>query len=51
MADNMIQPLRRSHFWIWIVLAITLPSLFAASLMVRHQTTPKNLALHWERVK
>ena len=47
----MIQLLRRSHFWIWIALAILLPILFAAGLAARRDTTPKNSAVHWEQYK
>jgi len=45
----MIQPLRRSHLWIWIALAVSLPVLFAAGLAARRDTTPNNPAVHWER--
>jgi len=47
----MIQPLRRSHFWIWIGLAVLLPLLFTAGLAVRRETTPSNPAVHWEQYK
>src|SRR5437667_12334550 len=50
-ADYMIQPLRRSHFWIWIVLSVLLSVLFTAGLIVRRPTTPKNPTLHWEEYK
>lgn len=47
----MIQPLRRSHFWIWIGIAALLPVLFVAGLVVRRDTTPTNPAVHWETLK
>ena len=47
----MIQPLRRSHLWIWIVLSALLPILFAAGLVARRDTTPNNLSVHWEQYK
>lgn len=47
----MIQPLRRNHLWIWIVLAVSLPVLIAAGLLVRRTTAPANPTLHWERYK
>jgi hypothetical protein len=47
----MIQPLRRTHFWIWIALAVLLPILFTAGLLVRETTAPNNPAVHWENYK
>jgi len=47
----MIHSLRRTHFLIWIGLAVLLPILFAAGLMSRRATTPNNPALHWEQYK
>jgi len=47
----MIEPLRRAHFRIWIVLSVLLPILYAASLIVRRPTTPKNPNVHWEKYK
>ena len=47
----MIQPFRRTHFWIWIVLSTLLSLLFTAGLSVRQTTTPKNPDLHWEKYK
>jgi len=47
----MIEPLRRSHFRIWIVLSALLLVLFTASLIVRRPTTPKNPNVHWEKYK
>ena len=47
----MMQPLRRSHLRIWVVLSTLLTALFAAGLMSRRPTMPKNPAVHWERYK
>lgn len=47
----MVEPLRRSHFGIWIALSALLSVLFAAGLIVRRPTTPKNLNVHWEKYK
>jgi hypothetical protein len=47
----MIQPLRRSHFGIWIALAVTLPILLVAGLSGRRDTTPNNSNVHWEHYK
>ena len=47
----MIQPLRRAHFRIWLVLALLLYAVFLASLLARRTTTPPNPAIHWERVR
>jgi hypothetical protein len=47
----MIQPLRRAHFRIWLVLAIVLYAIFIASLLVRRSTTPSNPNLHWEQLR
>jgi hypothetical protein len=44
----MIQPLRRRHFSIWILLTSLLVVLFTAALAVRRPTTPTNPALRWE---
>ena len=48
---KMIQPLRRHHLRIWVVLSTLLALLFAAGLIVRRPTTPKNAALHWEQFR
>ena len=50
-AAGMIQPLRRTHFWIWIVLTALLSLMFTAGLIVRRPATPKNPDLHWEKYK
>jgi hypothetical protein len=44
----MIQPLRRSHFWTWVALAVLLPALLALGLAARRSTTPVNPALDWK---
>lgn len=47
----MIQPLRRCHFRIWMVLPVLLYALFIAGLLVRRSATPPNPALHWEEYR
>ena len=47
----MVQPLRRAHFWIWIVLAIALPAVFAVAIAARHSATPPNPSVSWEKYK
>jgi hypothetical protein len=47
----MTQPVRRVHFWVWIILAVLVPVVFIASLIVRRTTTPKNPNVHWEQYK
>ncbi len=47
----MIQPLRRGHFRIWILLAVLLPILLLAGLAAQHPTTPWNPAVNWESFK
>jgi hypothetical protein len=47
----MTQPLRRTHLWIWVALAVLLPVLFTAGLVARRDTTPNNPAVHWEQYK
>ena len=44
----MTRPLRRAHARIWLILAILLPVLFVAGLLVRQPTTPSNPDFHWE---
>jgi len=46
----MIQPLRRAHFRIWVVLALLLYAVFLAGLLARRTTTPRNPTLQWERL-
>lgn len=47
----MIQPLRRAHSRIWVVLALLLCAVFVASLMARRTTTPPSPTLHWENLR
>jgi len=47
----MIQPLRHTHFWVWVFLSAFLGALFAAGLIVRRPTMPNNPTVHWERYK
>jgi len=47
----MIQPLRRSHFWIWIGLSVLLPIFFVVGVLSRQTITPVNPAVHWESFK
>jgi hypothetical protein len=47
----MIQPLRRAHFRIWVLLALLLYAVFVAGLLLRRTTTPPNLTLQWERLR
>jgi hypothetical protein len=43
----VIQPLRRAHFRIWVVLAVVLYAVFISGLLVRRTSTPPNPNLHW----
>jgi hypothetical protein len=47
----MIQPLRRAHFTIWMVLAVLLYAVVFAGLTARRSTTPTNPNLHWENLR
>ncbi len=47
----MIQPLRRAHFRIWLVLAVLLYAVFIAGLLARRSTTPPNPNFHWEQLR
>lgn len=47
----MIQPLRRTHFRVWVALAVLLYAVFLAGLLVRRTATPPNPTLHWEEVR
>jgi hypothetical protein len=47
----MIQPLRRAHLHIWIVLAAALYAIVIAGLVARRSATPRNPNLHWERFR
>jgi hypothetical protein len=44
----MIAPLRRAHYRIWLVLAITLYAVFIAELLSWRTTTPPNAGLQLE---
>src|SRR5215471_12658049 len=45
---TMIQPLRRLHFRIWLVLPVIFAVLFGAGLLVRRSTMPANAHIRWE---
>ena len=47
----MIQPLRRAHFRIWLLLAVVLYAIFIAGLVLRRTSTPANPNLQWERYR
>jgi hypothetical protein len=47
----MIQPLRRAHLRIWIVLTALLYGLVIAALAARRSATPPNPNLHWEQFR
>ena len=47
----MTRPLRRRHLQIWIVLALALPLLFGAALVVRRETAPINGHFDWEQLR
>lgn len=47
----MIQPLRRAHDRIWVVLVLLLYAVFLAGLLARRTTTPVNPTLHWEQLR
>ncbi len=47
----MIRPLRRAHFRIWIVLTAALYAIFAAGLLARRDTTPRNRGVDWEKLR
>jgi hypothetical protein len=47
----VIQPLRRAHFRIWVVLAVVLYAVFISGLLVRRTSTPPNPNLHWEQFR
>ena len=44
----MIQPLRRTHFWAWVALAVLLPALLVLGLSARRSATPANPELNWK---
>ena len=47
----MTRPLRRAHRWIWLALAVLLPALFLAGLLVRQEPQPPNVGLQWSAYK
>jgi hypothetical protein len=47
----MIRPLRRAHFWIWLVLAAAMYAVFVAGLLARRTATPLNTNLHQEQYR
>jgi hypothetical protein len=47
----MIQPLRRAHHRIWLVLPILLYAVFIAGLLARRSNTPPNPNFHWEQLR
>lgn len=49
--ERMMQPLRRNHLSIWVVLPILLGVLFVAGLMARRTTMPVNSGVHWDKYK
>jgi hypothetical protein len=40
----MIQPLRKVHRWVFVLLAIVLPLLFIAGLRARHHLLPEKVS-------
>jgi hypothetical protein len=44
----MTRPLRRAHFYIWVLLSLVLVLLVSASLVERRSTTPVNSGLQLE---
>jgi len=51
VGTDMIATLRRAHYRIWVVLAVLLPIVFAAALLARRETTPRNQQLYWEQYR
>lgn len=47
----MIQPLRRAHFRIWLVLLVVLYATLIGGVLARRTTTPPNPNLLWERYR
>jgi hypothetical protein len=45
----MIEPLRRLHRRVWIVLAVLLPLLMLAAVAWRRSSTPVNANFEWEQ--
>jgi hypothetical protein len=50
-ASRMTEPLRRAHFWIWVLLPAILAIAFVAGLAARRNTTPANPGVLWETYK
>jgi hypothetical protein len=48
---DMIAPLRRAHYRIWLVLAVALYAVFIAGLLSRRATTPPNAGVQWEQYR
>jgi len=49
--DIVTRPLRRDHLRIWIVMAIAMLLIFAASIAERRDTTPRNAGIDWSQTK
>jgi hypothetical protein len=49
--DSMTRPLRRTHFGVWLTLALLLPALLVAGLLARRSPNQVNPNLHWEKFK
>jgi hypothetical protein len=47
----MTQPLRTTHRWIMIVLAVVLPAAFVAGLAARKAPAPSNPGIHWSALE
>ena len=47
----MTRPLRRTHFGVWVTLALLLPALLVAGLLARKSPNPPNQNLHWEKLR
>jgi hypothetical protein len=46
----MTRPLRRAHFFVWVMLGAALAVVFSAGLAARRTTTPVNPEFRWERL-
>jgi hypothetical protein len=47
----VIQPLRKTHFWIWAALSVLLASLYVIGLAARRPTLENNPGVLWENYK
>lgn len=47
----MTSSLRRDHLRTWLVMAVLMLAVFAASLIFRRDTTPRNPNVHWSAPK